>query len=86
MCEGYASDFRDDVTEFCMSLFLISCLIKARMGNKTCCPSRFGDGVRYCRQYRKRRNSDVRNIDASVACGQLDKSLDGHKCQFLAFV
>lgn len=52
-----------------MSRFLITCLSKARMGNKVLCPSRIGDGVRYCRQYRKRRNSDVRNIDTSVACG-----------------
>lgn len=53
----------------CMGRFLIDCLSKARMGNKADCPSRVGDGVRYCRQYRKRRNSDVRNIDTSVACG-----------------
>ena len=55
----------------CISRFLITCLSKARMGNKNPCLSRVGDGVRYCRQYSKRRNrnSDVRNIDASVACG-----------------
>ena len=59
--------YRRDV--HCMSLFLITCLIKARMGDKSLFPSRAGDGIRYCRQYRKRRNSDVRNIDTSVACG-----------------
>lgn len=74
------------VTISSMSLFLIACLIKARMGNKAICPSRTGDGVRYCRQYSKRRNSDVRHIDTSVACGLLDKGFDGHKYQFLAFV
>lgn len=71
-----------------MSRFLITCLSKARLGNKDSCPSRIGDGVRYCCQYSKRRNrnSDVRNIDTSVACGLLDKGFDGHKYQFLAFV
>ena len=53
----------------CVSLFLLICLICLKMGNNLPCPSRIGDGVRYCRQYRKRRNSDVRNIDTSVACG-----------------
>lgn len=53
----------------CVSLFLLICFIDPKMGNKLNCPSRTGDGERYCRQYRKRRNSDVRNIDASVACG-----------------
>lgn len=55
----------------CVSLFLLICLIDQRMGNKANCPSRIGDGVRYCCQYSKRRNrnSDVRNIDTSVACG-----------------